>query len=118
LWYAASSQNSPAIYLLLFGLTAVFLVSIPHTLLNLAGVTIATESAKPAFAGQEVSLPVEIMNCSRATRRGIQLVLPTRGGGHKRSLEKAMTLQVSAPMCRANLNVTSIGEPWRADSHS
>ena len=83
MWYAASSQNSPAIYLLLFGLTAVFLISIPHTLLNMAGLKIATESAKPAFAGQEVSLPVEIMNCSRATRRGIQLVLPTRGGDRK-----------------------------------
>jgi len=80
MWYAASNQNSPAVYLLLFGLTAVFLVSIPHTLLNLADVTIAPESAKPAFAGEEVSLPVEIMNCSRATRRGIELVLPGSGG--------------------------------------
>ena len=84
IWYAASSQNSPAVYLLLFGLTAVFLVSIPHTLLNLADVTIAPESAKPAFAGEEVSLPVEIMNCSRATRRGIELVLPGSGGKRKR----------------------------------
>jgi len=83
MWYAAASQNSPAIYLLLFGLTAVFLVSIPHTLLNLADVTIASESAKPAFAGEEVSLPVEIMNCSRATRRGIDLVLPGSGGERK-----------------------------------
>ena len=54
MWYAASSQNSAAIYLLLFVLTAVFLVSIPHTLINLAGVTIRLESAKPAFAGDEV----------------------------------------------------------------
>ena len=79
MWYAASSQNSPAVYLLLFGLTALFLVSIPHTLLNVADVTIAPESAKPAFAGEEVSLPVEITNCSRATRRGIELFLPSRG---------------------------------------
>ena len=196
MWYAASNQNSPAVYLLLFGLTAVFLVSIPQTLLNLADVTIAPESAKPAFAGEEVSLPVEIMNCSRTTRRGIELVLPGSGGerkrvdyipagkaarvtlrfpaghrgergvgtfrltriyplgfvrvlkgspprkltwciqsrraipgsqcivrvhriaGHKRSLAKAMISQESAPMCRANLNVTSIGEPWRAGSRS
>jgi len=84
MWYAASSQNSPAIYLLLFGLTAVFLVSIPHTLVNLTGVTIAPESAKPAFAGEEISLPVEIMNCSRAARRGIELVLPGSGAERKR----------------------------------
>jgi uncharacterized protein (DUF58 family) len=75
MWYAASSQNSAAVYLLLFALTAVFLVSIPHTLINLAGVTIAIESAQPAFVGQEVSLPVEIMNGSRATRHGIELGL-------------------------------------------
>ena len=88
MWYAASSQNSPAVYLLLFGLTAVLLVSIPHTLLNLADLTIAPESAKPAFAGQEVSLPVEIMNCSRAPRRGIELVLPGRGGVPHRGQHK------------------------------
>jgi len=84
MWYAASSQNSPAVYLLLFGLTTVFLVSIPHTLLNLADVTIAPESAKAAFAGEEISLPVEIMNCSRATHRGIDLLLPGSGGERKR----------------------------------
>jgi uncharacterized protein (DUF58 family) len=83
MWYAASSQNSAAAYLLLFALTAVFLVSIPHTLTNLGGVTIALESVKPAFAGQEVSLPVEISNGSRATRHGITLALP--GSGRERT---------------------------------
>ena len=76
MWYAASSQNNPAAYLLLFGLTAVFLVSIPHTLINLAGIAITVESVKPAFAGQEVSLPIEIMNRSRARRHGIEIVPP------------------------------------------
>jgi uncharacterized protein (DUF58 family) len=75
MWYAASSQNSAVIYLLLFVLAAVFLVSIPHTLINLAGVTMRVASAKPTFAGDEVCLPVEIMNSSRATRYGIELVL-------------------------------------------
>ena len=76
MWYAASSQNSAAIYLLLFLLASVFLVSIPNTLTNLAGVTLRVESAKPTFAGDEVFLPVEIMNTSRATRYGIEVVLP------------------------------------------
>jgi uncharacterized protein (DUF58 family) len=76
MWYGASSQNSAAIYLLLFLLASVFLVSIPHTLINLAGVTLRVESAKPTFAGEDVSLPVEIMNNSRATRYGIEAVLP------------------------------------------
>ncbi len=84
MWYAASSQNSPAVYLLLFALTAVFLVSIPHTLINLADVTIALESVKPAFAGQEVSLPAEIMNGSRAARHGINLARSGSGGARKR----------------------------------
>jgi uncharacterized protein (DUF58 family) len=83
MWYGASSQNSAAIYLLLFVLAAVFLVSIPHTLINLAGVTLKVESAKPTFAGEEVCLPVEITNNSRATRYGIEVVVPeadkTRG---------------------------------------
>ena len=79
MWYAASSQNSAAIYLLLFVLAAVFLVSIPHTLINLAGVTLKVESAKPTFAGEEVCLPVEITNNSRATRYGIEVVVPEAG---------------------------------------
>ena len=84
MWYAASSQNSPAVYLLLFTLTAVFLVSIPHTLINLAGVTIVLESIKPAFAGHEVSLPVEITNRSRATRHGIEVALSGSSRERKR----------------------------------
>jgi uncharacterized protein (DUF58 family) len=76
MWYAASSQNSAAIYLLLFLLVSLFLVSIPHTLNNLLAVTVTVESAKPTFAGQEVCLPVEIANTSRATRYGIEVVLP------------------------------------------
>ncbi|MEY2537694.1 MAG: hypothetical protein QOG67_1434 [Verrucomicrobiota bacterium] len=73
MWYAGSTQNSAAVYLLLFALASVFLVSIPHTLLNLAGLTVKVESVKPAFAGQEISLSVEVINDSRATRRGIVL---------------------------------------------
>jgi uncharacterized protein (DUF58 family) len=76
MWYAAASQNNAAAYLLMFALTSGFLVSIPHTLLNLGGLKATAESVKPTFAGQEVSLPVEITNESRATRHGIALSLP------------------------------------------
>ncbi len=76
MWYAASSQNNTAIYLLFFILAAVFLVSIPHTLINLAGVTIRLESVQPAFVGHEVAVPVEIMNGSRAARHGVEVALP------------------------------------------
>lgn len=76
MWYAASSQNSAAIYLLLFALAALFLVSIPHTLVNLAGVSLRVESTKPTFAGDEVFLPLEIINSSRGARYGIEVALP------------------------------------------
>jgi uncharacterized protein (DUF58 family) len=76
MWYAASSQNNTAVYLLFFALTAAVLVSVPHTLINLTGVTITLESIQPAFVGQEISLPLEVMNYSRAIRHGIELALP------------------------------------------
>jgi uncharacterized protein (DUF58 family) len=84
MWYAASSQNNTAVYLLFFALTAVFLVSIPHTLINLASVTVTVESVQSAFVGQEISLPLEIMNDARATRHGIDLVLAGSDGEHQR----------------------------------
>ena len=84
MWYAASSQNSAAIYLLLFLLTSLFLVSIPNTLANLAGVTLRVESAKPTFEGDDVFFPVEIMNTSRATRYGIEVFLPAPGKTRER----------------------------------
>jgi uncharacterized protein (DUF58 family) len=84
MWYAASSQNNTAVYLLFFALTAVFLVSVPHTLVNLAGVTVTLESVQPAFVGQEASLPIEITNDSRATRHGIELSLSGSDGERQR----------------------------------
>jgi uncharacterized protein (DUF58 family) len=84
IWYAASSQNNAASYLLLFALMSVFLVSIPRTLSNLGGLQATAESIKPAFAGQEVSLPVEVTNESRATRYGIALTLPDLGDARER----------------------------------
>jgi len=76
MWYGASSQNNAAIYLLLFLLASVFLVSIPHTLTNILGIALRVESAKPTFAGDDVSLPVEVTNSSRATRCGIEVGMP------------------------------------------
>lgn len=76
IWYAASSQSNSASYLLLFALIAVVLVSIPHTLSNLGGLKTTVESIKPAFAGQEVAVPVELANNSRIARCGICLRLP------------------------------------------
>jgi len=75
IWYAAATQSNAAAYVLLFVLTAVFFVSIPHTLLNLVGLKATAQSVKPTFAGDEVSLPVEIVNQSTVARHGIELSL-------------------------------------------
>lgn len=101
MWYAASSQNNTAVYLLFFTLAAVFLVSIPHTLINLTDVKITLESIQPTFVGQEVSLPLEIMNDSRATRHGIELGLPESEGERQRidyiPAEKAARITLRFP---------------------
>ena len=76
MWYASASQNNAANYLLLFCTVALFLVSIPHTLLNLGGLKASVESVKPTFAGEEVAVPVEIVNKSRRTRHGCVISLP------------------------------------------
>jgi uncharacterized protein (DUF58 family) len=84
MWYGASSQNSAAIYLLLFLLTSVVLVSMPHTLMNVLRLSLRVESAKPTFAGDDVCLPVEIKNNSRTTRYGIELAIPAGGKTRER----------------------------------
>jgi uncharacterized protein (DUF58 family) len=84
IWYAAASQGNAAAYLLLFALTGVLIVSIPHTLLNLNGLKATAESVKPVFAGDEVSLPVEILNQSGAARHGITVSVPGSGGEAER----------------------------------
>ena len=76
MWYAGASQNNPAAYLLFFVLAGVVLVAMPHTALNLSGLKATADSVKPSFVGQEVAVPVEIINQSRAARRGISLSLP------------------------------------------
>src|SRR5690349_14742351 len=76
MWYAASSQQNAAAYLLLFGLASIGIVSIPHAFVNVAGLTARADSIKPAFAGQEATLPIEVSNSGRSSRHGIGLHLP------------------------------------------
>src|SRR5438128_54969 len=75
MWYAASSQQNAAAYLLLLTLASAALVSLPHTFSNVRGLTVRVEAVKPAFAGQEGTLPVEVSNDSRRRRHGIRLQL-------------------------------------------
>lgn len=80
MWYAASSQNNAAAYFLFFTLASLFIVSIPHAVLNVASLKATTESVKPTFAGDEVSLPVEVTNESGKPRYGIRVQVPHSGG--------------------------------------
>ena len=84
MWYGASSQNNAAAYVVFFALASVCLVSVPHTLLNVAGLTATAESPKPTFAGDEVSLPVEVVNHSRRRRRAICIGAAGSGGDDER----------------------------------
>jgi uncharacterized protein (DUF58 family) len=80
MWYAGASQGNAANYLLLFATLSIFLVSIPHTVLNLSGLKVTAESTNPTFAGQEVAVPVEIANQSRKPRYTCVLALPDHEG--------------------------------------
>lgn len=103
MWYAGASQGNAANYLLLFATLSIFLVSIPHTALNLSGLKVSAESIAPAFAGQEVAVPVEVVNESRHARRGCRLELPGHAGAPERMEEIApgrgarVTLRFPAP---------------------
>jgi uncharacterized protein (DUF58 family) len=80
MWYAASSQNNAAAYLLFFALASLFIVSIPHALLNIAALNATAESAKPTFAGDEVSFPVEIASECRKAHYAVCVEVPGSGG--------------------------------------
>src|SRR5438874_12121687 len=67
IWYAASSQNNAASYLLLFALASVSLVSIPCTFSNLGGLQATVEWIKPAFVIQEISLAEAFTNGLRGS---------------------------------------------------
>lgn len=68
MFYVGMAQGNGVAYLLFFMLLGVLLVSVPKSLLNLRGLEIKVESPKPVFVGQEVSLPVELVNRSNRVR--------------------------------------------------
>jgi uncharacterized protein (DUF58 family) len=89
IWYAGSSQQNSAAYLLLFALISAAIVSLPQTLSNVIGLTARAEAIKPTFAGQEATLSIELINESRADRRGLRLRLPEKAEGQQRVDELA-----------------------------
>lgn len=102
MWYAAASQGNGAAYVLLFLLLGVFLVSLPHTLLNLTSLKVTVESVKPVFAGQEVAVPVAIVNPSRSARHAICVCLP-----HAEFPEESVDEIRPGKACRVLLRVSA-----------
>src|SRR5437868_5964952 len=76
MWYAGSSQQNAAAYLLLFCLTSICVTSVPYAVSNVGRLNARGEAVKPTFAGQEACLPIEITNGSRRYGRGIRVDLP------------------------------------------
>jgi len=58
MWYAGASQTNGAAYLLGFVLASVAAVSIVHTWANLRGVTFSADPIAPAFAGDQLIVPL------------------------------------------------------------
>jgi uncharacterized protein (DUF58 family) len=71
IWYAAASQNNAPAYLLLFTLGSVMVLSFWHGAGNLNGLDVSVEAIKPVFAGQEIAVPLEIINRAHRARFGI-----------------------------------------------
>lgn len=79
MWYAGASQSNGAAFLLFFLLLGVVITSVPQAFANLRGLRAASGSIKPAFAGQEITLPVEVMNESRKAAHSVTVELPGLG---------------------------------------
>ncbi|MGB8356483.1 MAG: DUF58 domain-containing protein [Chthoniobacteraceae bacterium] len=97
MWYAGASQGNGAAYLLFFLLMSVIIVSAPKTLVNLKSLQVTVESAKSAFAGQEITLPVEVGNLSRNSRHAITVSLPD-GSGEAATLDEIPAAQAARGM--------------------
>jgi uncharacterized protein (DUF58 family) len=97
MWYVGLGQGNGAAYLLFFLLLGVLAISVPKTFLNLTGLKVSAESAKPAFAGQEISLPLEIVNVSNRPRCALSAGLPDTG--------RESELMVEIPEGRASRTV-------------
>lgn len=79
MWYVGMGQGNGSAYILFFLFFSVLAVSVPKTFLNMAGMKVTAESAKPAFAGQEISLPLELQNLSKRARHAVIASLPSVG---------------------------------------
>jgi uncharacterized protein (DUF58 family) len=80
MWYAASSQNNAAAYLLFFTLSSLVYRFDPARVAQCREPESNHRSVKPTFAGDEVSLPVEVTNQSGKPRYGVRVQVPDSGG--------------------------------------
>lgn len=73
MWYAAISQSNSVAYLLMFFLGSLVMVSAIHAHFALVGLGLRVGRIEPVFAGENVLVPVEVLNPSRRPRHAIHL---------------------------------------------
>lgn len=92
MWYAGASQSNGAAYLLCFVLASVAAVSTIHAWANLRGVRVKADAVAPAFAGEELSVP---------------LAISAEHGG------LAMKLDAGTPANAVDVRAVAPGHVWR-----
>ena len=83
MWYAGASQTNGAAYLLGFVLASVAAVSVVHTWANLRGVTFTADPIAPAFAGDQLVVPLAAS--SERHRAHFAISVHARGGAQPAS---------------------------------
>jgi len=78
MWYAGASQTNGAAYLLGFVLASVAAVSVVHTWANLRGVRFSAEPIAPAFAGDQLIVP--LVAASEQQRSHFAIAVHAPGG--------------------------------------
>lgn len=73
IWYAGVSQGNNAAFLLGFGVVSTIAVSLVYTWSNLHRVEFAFEAQRPAFAGQDGTLALEVINVGRQDAFALQI---------------------------------------------
>ena len=73
MWYAGASQNNGAAYLLCFTLASVAAVSAVHAWANLRGLSVRARPVRPVFAGERVTLPLDVRAGPGRTHLAVEL---------------------------------------------
>ncbi len=116
MWYAGSSQNNGAAYLLCFFIGAVVLVSAAHTWANLKGITFGIGAVAPAYEGGVLILPILARSTNGRSHFGLavtqgkarELRIPELSGTQALRLELAVPARQRGVFENVEIAVRSI----------